>query len=66
VLPTALGLPRLTEKRPIDRGEGDRILPQLPDPDIARLGRTRKAWKQQALAYFDTYAVSKAASRPST
>jgi transposase len=29
-----------------------------PIPEIARLGRTLKAWKQQVLAYFDTDGVS--------
>jgi transposase len=32
--------------------------PSCPIPEIARLGRTLKAWKQQVLAYFDTAGVS--------
>jgi transposase len=33
-------------------------LPTCPIPEIARLGRTLKAWRQQVLAYFDTGGVS--------
>ena len=29
-----------------------------PIPEIARLGRTLRAWKAQILAYFDTHRVS--------
>ena len=29
-----------------------------PIPEVARLGRTLNAWRQQVLAYFDTYGVS--------
>jgi transposase len=32
--------------------------PTCPIPEIARLGRTLKAWRQQVLAYFDTHGVS--------
>jgi transposase len=32
--------------------------PSCPIPEVARLGRTLKAWKQQVLAYFDTDGVS--------
>ena len=32
--------------------------PGCPIPEVARLGRTLKAWKQQVLAYFDTDGVS--------
>jgi len=32
--------------------------PSCPVPEIARLGRTLKAWRQQVLAYFDTSGVS--------
>ena len=32
--------------------------PTCPIPEIARLGRTLKAWRQQVLAYFDTQGVS--------
>ena len=32
--------------------------PSCPIPEIARLGRTLKAWKTQVLAYFDTLGVS--------
>jgi transposase len=46
-------------------GHGRRIAEQViasfsscPIPEVARLGRTLKAWKQQVLAYFDTSGVS--------
>jgi transposase len=32
--------------------------PSCPIPEVARLGRTLKAWRQQVLAYFDTTGVS--------
>jgi transposase len=32
--------------------------PTCPIPEVARLGRTLRAWKQQLLAYFDTDGVS--------
>ena len=32
--------------------------PSCPIPEVARLGRTLRAWKQQVLAYFDTAGVS--------
>jgi transposase len=32
--------------------------PSCPIPEVARLGRTLKAWRQQVLAYFDTSGVS--------
>ena len=32
--------------------------PGCPIPEVARLGRTLRAWKQQVLAYFDTDGVS--------
>jgi transposase len=32
--------------------------PTCPIPEVARLGRTLKAWRQQVLAYFDTSGVS--------
>jgi transposase len=32
--------------------------PTCPIPEVARLGRTLKAWRQQVLAYFDTGGVS--------
>ena len=32
--------------------------PSCPIPEVARPGRTLKAWKQQVLAYFDTNGVS--------
>jgi transposase len=32
--------------------------PSCPIPEVARLGRTLKAWRQQVLAYFDTKGVS--------
>jgi transposase len=33
-------------------------LPTCPIPEVARPGRTLKAWRQQVLAYFDTSGVS--------
>jgi transposase len=59
VLPAApLDLPRRA-------AEGRRIaekliasFPTCPIPEVARLGRTLKAWRQQVLAYFDTGGVS--------
>jgi len=32
--------------------------PSCPIPEVARLGRTLRAWRQQVLAYFDTSGVS--------
>jgi len=32
--------------------------PTCPIPEIARLGRTLRAWRQQVLAYFDTDGIS--------
>ena len=32
--------------------------PSCPIPEVARLGRTLRAWKNQVLAYFDTSGVS--------
>src|SRR5215212_11993541 len=32
--------------------------PTCPIPEVARFGRTLKAWRQQVLAYFDTSGVS--------
>ena len=32
--------------------------PSCPIPEVARLGRTLKAWRSQILAYFDTDGVS--------
>jgi len=32
--------------------------PSCPIPEVARLGRTLRAWKKQVLAYFDTEGVS--------
>ena len=32
--------------------------PSCPIPEVARLGRTLKAWRAQVLAYFDTAGVS--------
>src|SRR5215207_4126705 len=54
----ALHLPRHPGERPPNRDQGARQLPQLPDPEVARLGRTLRAWKAQILAYFDTHGVS--------
>lgn len=48
--------------RPADgRAVAERILDSFhtcPIPEIARLGRTLRAWRQQFLAYFDTGGVS--------
>jgi transposase len=45
--------------------QGRRIAEQVitsfrscPIPEVARLGRTLKAWRQQVLAYFDTGGIS--------
>ena len=32
--------------------------PSCPIPEVARLGRTLKAWRQQLLAYFNTSDIS--------
>ena len=32
--------------------------PSCPIPEVARLGRTLRAWRAQVLAYFDTSGVS--------
>jgi hypothetical protein len=37
-----------------------------PIPEVARLGRPLKAWRQQVLAYFDVSGVPTAAPKPST
>jgi hypothetical protein len=37
-----------------DRDRRGRVVPHLPGPEIARLGRTLRAWKEQCLAYFTT------------
>jgi transposase len=61
VLPaTALDLPRpLAGRRPPPRRTGDRAsFPTCPIPEIARLGRTLRAWRAEFLAYFDTHRVS--------
>jgi transposase len=33
-------------------------LPTCPIPEVARLGRTLRAWRSQVLAYFDTDGLS--------
>ncbi len=43
---------------PQDRAVDRRVVPQLPIPEIARLGRTLAAWRQQFLAYFTTARTS--------
>ena len=52
-------------EEPSHRDQGRRIaekiiagFPSCPIPEVARLGRTLKAWRQQVLAYFDTSGVS--------
>ena len=60
VLPAApLHLPRHPGQGPRDRDP--RCLDSFhtcPIPEVARLGRTLRAWKAQVLAYFDTSGVS--------
>jgi hypothetical protein len=53
--------------------EGKRIatsalesLPSCPIPEIARLGRTLRAWLDQFLAYFTTERATTEAPKPST
>ena len=41
-------------------------LPTCPIPEIARLGRTLRKWKDAFLAYFDTSGASNAPPKPST
>ena len=54
-----LDLPRRHPDRgTVDRREGDRLAAQLPDPEIARLGRTPRQWREEILAYFATGGVS--------
>jgi transposase len=40
--------------------------PSCPIPEVARLGRTLRAWKAAILAYFDTNGTSKDQPKPST
>jgi transposase len=40
--------------------------PSCPIPEVARLGRTLKAWPDQVLASFDTAGLSTAARKRST
>jgi len=51
-----------TAKNPIEgRKIAERVLasfPTCPIPELARLGRTLRAWRQQVLAYFATNGVS--------
>src|SRR5215203_7102525 len=55
VLPAApLDLPRRPSQRTRDRRQGADSFPSCPIPEIARLGRTLRAWKEQLLAYFAT------------
>nr|WP_245200645.1 MULTISPECIES: transposase [unclassified Arthrobacter] len=35
-----------------------RVIPLLPDPEVARLGRTLKQWTTGVLAYFETNGAS--------
>jgi hypothetical protein len=47
--------------RPAGRRIAERVIasfPSCPIPEVARLGRTLRAWRQQVLAYFDTSGVS--------
>lgn len=50
--------PHQLGQRQEDRRDGDRLIPDLPIPEVARLGRTLRAWKQQVLAHFATAGVS--------
>jgi hypothetical protein len=55
----ATGPPPARLGRRATAGGGDRRqLPDLPIPEIARLGKTVKRWKQAFLAYFDTAGAS--------
>jgi len=59
VLPaTPLDLPRRRGEWPQDLQKVLDSFPSCPIPEVARLGRTLKAWKTQVLAYFDTHGVS--------
>ena len=58
-------LPQLRSIYHATAAEGRRIaekviasFPTCPIPEVARLGRTLKAWKAQVLAYFDAEGVS--------
>jgi transposase len=49
------------DRAPHGRAVAERVLESVhscPIPEIARLGRTLRAWWQQFLAYFDTGGVS--------
>jgi len=39
---------------PADRGKGPGVVADLSDPEIKRLGKTLKQWREPFLAYFDT------------
>jgi transposase len=59
VLPTApLDLPPTAAEGRRIAGKVIASFPTCPIPEVARLGRTLKAWKTQVLAYFDTDGVS--------
>ena len=40
------------------RAIAQKVLDSCPIPEVARLGRTLRAWRTQVLAYFDTSGVS--------
>jgi hypothetical protein len=52
---TPLGLQGQEPRRgAADRGEGPRRVPTCPIPEIKRLGKTLKQWREPFLAYFNT------------
>jgi transposase len=59
VLPAApLDLPRRPRQRPRDRCQVLESFPTCPIFEVARLGRTLRAWRDQVPAYFDTSGAS--------
>jgi hypothetical protein len=53
------GLPRVQpSRRPSTRRENPGRVPQLPIPEIARLGRTLRQWRDAFLGYFTTNGAS--------
>ena len=53
-------------RRAQDRALDRRLIPSCPIPEIARLGRTPAAWRQQFLAYFTTERAPTAEPKRST
>jgi transposase len=59
VLPAApLDLRRRPRQGTRDRCQVLESFPTCPIPEVARLGRTLRAWRDQVPAYFDTSGVS--------